>query len=310
MDIKIFINKIRKVALRQLYCYNWAIPDKTYLRLVYYLKNGEWLNLEHPQTYNEKLNWLKLHDKNPLYTSLVDKYSVKELVSKIVGDDYVIPTIGVWDRAEDIEWESLPSQFVLKTTHGGGNNGVVICKDKASFNILEAVEKLNKSMKQAIYKRLREWPYKNVPKKIIAEQYMEDSITHDLRDYKFFCFNGKVRALFIATDRGSGNVKFDYYDEAFNHLDLVQQHPMSGKNLPKPVCFDEMKIIAEKLSTGFPQVRIDLYEVNGKVLFGEYTFFHHGGVVPFHPKSWDFVFGSWIKLPVDKVKQITLTKQR
>ena len=273
------------------------LPDKPYLQILYLLKMGSVLHLKNPSTYNEKINWLKLYNRKPEYTMMVDKYAVKDYVAKIIGREHVIPTLGAWDTPEAIEWDALPNQFVLKTSMGGGNLGVVICKDKASFNKEEAIRKLQKAMKQDLYKNLREWPYKNVRKRILAETYMEDDTTKELRDYKFFAFDGEVKALFIATERGSGDVKFDYFDADFNHLDLVQQHPMSGVDIPKPVCFEEMKAIAGKLSVGLPHVRVDLYEVNGKVFFGEYTFSHHGGIVPFHPEKWDYEFGSWIKLP-------------
>ena len=275
---------------------NFLYSDEMYLRMLFRLKMGYKLNLENPTTFSEKLQWLKLYNRRPEYTTMVDKYAVKEYVAKIIGDKYIIPTLGVWDSPEDIDWDTLPNQFVLKTTHGGGNTGVVICKDKSTFDKEKAIEKLNRSLKQDIYKTLREWPYKNVPRRIIAEQYIEAK-NYDLPDYKFFCFDGEVKALFIGTERGTGNVKFDYYDADFNHLDLIQQHPMSGRQLEKPVGFEEMKRVASQLSKGIPQVRIDLYNVNGKIYFGEITFFHHGGVVPFHPESWDYTFGSWIKLP-------------
>ena len=278
-------------------CGGW-LPDKLYLQFFYLLKMGRMLNLKEPKGYNEKIQWLKLYNRKAEYTTMVDKYSVKDYVSRIIGEEYVIPTLGVWNNPENIDFESLPNQFVLKTTHGGGNTGVIVCKDKSKLNKTEVILRLKKSLKQDLYKSLREWPYKNVRKRVLAEVYMEDSKTKELRDYKFFAFNGEVKALFIATDRESGDVKFDYFDADFNHLDLVQQHPMSGVNIPRPVCFEEMKAIASKLSVGLPHVRVDLYEVNGKVYFGEYTFSHHGGVVPFHPKKWDYVFGSWIKLPV------------
>lgn len=273
------------------------LPDKLYLQLLYRLKMGKRLSLENPQTFNEKLQWLKLYNRRPEYTLMVDKYAVKSYVANIIGDEYVIPTLGVYDRLEDIDWDALPNQFVLKTTHGGGNTGVTICKDKSSFSKEIAVAKLKKSLKQDLYKSLREWPYKNVPHRILAEVFMEDTRTKELRDYKFFVFDGIVRALFVATERGGGDVKFDFYDPDFNHLDIVQEHPMSGKSIEKPDCFEEMKTIASKLGKGIPAVRIDLYEVNGKIYFGEFTFTHHGGLVPFHPEKWDYDFGAWIKLP-------------
>lgn len=277
--------------------FTW-LPDILYIKLMFRFKMGCWPNLKNPQTFSEKLQWLKLYNRRPEYTKMVDKYAVKEYVANIIGDEYIIPTLGVWDNPEDIEWDKLPNQFVLKTTHGGGSNGVVICKDKAIFDKDKAVSLLKRSMKQDIYMLLKEWPYKNVPKKIIAEQYINPiSQQKDLPDYKFFCFNGVVRALFIGTERETGNVKFDYFDADFNHLNLIQQHPMSGRELPKPINFEKMKQIASKLSVGIPHVRIDLYDVNGKIYFGEMTFTHHGGLVPFHPKKWDYVFGNWLMLP-------------
>ena len=276
------------------------LPDRQYLQILYLLKTGKVLHLNNPQTFNEKLQWMKLYDRKPEYTMMVDKFEVKDYVSKMIGEGHVIPTLGVWDRPEDINWDCLPNKFVLKTTHGGGNTGVIVCKDKSKLDRADAISRLNRSMKQDLFKSQREWPYKNVKRRILAETYMEDEKTKELRDYKFFAFDGEVKALFIATDRGSGDVKFDYFDADFKHLNLIQQHPMSGLQIERPVCFHEMKNIASKLSAGLPQVRVDLYEVNGKVFFGEYTFFHHGGVVPFHPEIWDYEFGSWIKLPERK----------
>ena len=296
IHVKEYIRQPKRVAVKMLQHYGSWIPDKLYIQWMYRLKMGKKLNLKNPTTFNEKLQWLKLYNRRPEYTTMVDKYAVKEYVAKIIGDKYIIPTLGVWDSPEDIDWDTLPNQFVLKTTHGGGNTGVVICKDKSTFDREKAIEKLSHSLKQDIYKTLREWPYKNVPRRIIAEQFIEAE-NNDLPDYKFFCFDGEVKALFIGTERGTGNVKFDYFDADFNHLDLIQQHPLSGRNIPKPVCFEKMKDVAAKLSIGIPHVRIDLYEVKGHIFFGEYTFYHHGGCVPFHPQKWDEIWGSWIKLP-------------
>lgn len=270
--------------------------DEVYTKIRYRLYFGKKLNLDNPQTYNEKLQWLKLYDHNPLYSRMVDKYAVKKLVADKIGEKYIIPTLGVWASFDDIDYNTLPNQFVLKTTMGGGNSGVVICKDKSKFEKKAAKKKLERSLKSLLYKRTREWPYRDVPPRIIAEKYIESN-AGDLPDYKFFCFDGEVKAMFIATDRFSGNVKFDYFDADFNHLDLIQVHPMSGKMIQCPEEFDEMKRIASELSKGLPEVRVDLYDVDGKIYFGELTFFHHGGVVPFHPESWDYEFGSWVKLP-------------
>ena len=271
------------------------IPDKLYLQMLYRRVFNKKLDLENPQGYNEKLFWLKLYDRRPEYTTMVDKYAVKQYVADRIGEEYVIPTLGVWNKPEDIEWEKLPDQFVLKCTHDSG--GLVICRDKEKLDIQSAMKKLRKSLKTNYYKAGREWPYKNVPRRIIAEKYMEDKSVGELPDYKFFCFDGVVKALFIGTERGTGDVKFDYYDADFNHLDLVQIHPMSGKDLPKPQHFEKMKELASKLSKGLPQVRVDFYNINGDIYFGELTFFHHGAVIPFHPESWDYTFGSWINLP-------------
>jgi hypothetical protein len=274
------------------------VPDKWYVKLQYHCFFEKPLNLESPKTFNEKLLWMKLYDHRPEYTTMVDKYAVKQYVADIIGKEYIIPTLGVWDKPEDIEWEKMPKQFVVKCTHDSG--GLVICRDKSKLDKDAAIKKLRASLNRNYYKSSREWPYKNVPHRIIAEKYMEDSSVGELPDYKFFCFDGEVKALFIGTERGSGDVKFDYYDADFNHLDLIQMHPMSGKDLPKPDNFEKMKELASKLSKGIPHVRVDFYNINGAIYFGEMTFYHHGGVVPFHPESWDYTFGSWIKLPVNK----------
>lgn len=259
---------------------------------------GAKLDLKNPQRFNEKLQWLKLYDRNPLYTALVDKYAVKQWVEKRCGKEIIIPTLFVWDRVEDIEWDKLPNQFVLKTTHSGDSLGVVICKDKTCFDKQKAIKELSKSISKDYYKTGREWPYKNVKHRIIAEEYMEDSKYHELRDYKFFCFDGVVKALFIASGRQSDALTFDYFDENFKNLHIKQSHPNSEELFVKPASFELMKDIASKLSSGLPHVRVDLYDVNGKVYFGEMTFYHYGGFVGFHPDKWDYMFGSWINLPI------------
>lgn len=206
-------------------------------------------------------------------------------------------TYGVWNEAEEIEWDQLPNQFVLKTNHDGGNNGVFIVKDKSTIDKGKLIRNINKSLQRDTFALGREWPYKSVKRCVFAEQYLEDT-TGELRDYKFFCFDGVVKYLFIATERQSGGeVKFNYFDADFNDLGIVQHHPMSDKKIEKPKMFEQMKELAAKLSKGLPEVRVDLYEVNGKIYFGEYTFFHHGGFVPFHPDEWDFIFGANIQLP-------------
>lgn len=273
--------------------------DKTYMRLKFFSVFHRRLNLKNPQSYSEKLQWLKLYDRNPLYTKLVDKYAAKQYVTEKVGGEYVIPMIGkgVWDKFEDIPFESFPNQFVLKTTHDSGS--VVVCTDKSQFDYAKAKTILEKSLKHDYYKATKEWPYKDVPRRIIAEKYMVDESGYELKDYKWFCFDGEPKALFIATDRGNPNehTKFDFYDMDFNHLPFTNGHENATREVKKPKGFEEMKRLAGVLSQGLPHVRVDFYDINGKVYFGEMTFYHWSGFMPFEPEEWDYKFGEWIKLP-------------
>lgn len=273
------------------------MSDEEYLKRLYKARIGRELNLSHPKTFNEKIQWLKLHDRKPIYTTMVDKYTAKQYVADRIGEEYIIPTLGVWDKFEDIDFDALPNQFVLKCTHDSG--GLVICRDKSSLDKQKAKEKIERSLKKNYYWSGREWPYKDVKPRIIAEQYMEDTKTEELRDYKFFCFDGVAKALFIATDRQKEDeeVKFDFYDMEFRHLDFKQGHPNASVSPAKPETFNEMRQLAEKLSKGIPHLRVDFYEVNGKAYFGELTFSHFSGMVPFNPEKWDETFGSWIRLP-------------
>lgn len=428
------------------------LPDSTYIKLRYRFQMHRRLNLKNPRTFQEKLQWLKLHDQNPEYTKMVDKVLVKDYVAAKIGGQYVVPILGVWDKPEEIDWESLPNRFVLKTNHSGGNSGVVICHDKTTFDRQAAINKLNYSLKGDVYKDLREWPYKNIARKVFAEQFIEaapdvkdlpdykwycfngepefcqviqnrtsnetidffdidwnhqdfvglnevsnpvlcfadklperpnnletqvriarelssgipyaridlyetkenvyfgevtfypmsgmgvftpeqyDEILGkmlvlpgekrggviikklqnnelvfsepDLQDYKFFCFDGEVKALFIASDRQNPKeeVKFDFFDADFNHLPLRQGHPNASVPPEKPRSFEEMKQLAAKLSKGIPHVRVDLYEVNGHPLFGEMTFCHFAAMMPFEPEEWDVRFGNW--LDIEKINRV------
>ena len=274
------------------------LSDKRYINIMYraaFDKKIDWVN---PKTYNEKLQWLKLYDRRPEYTIMVDKYAAKEYVSKIIGSQYIIPTLGIWDRFGDIDFDSLPDQFVLKCTHDSG--GLVIVKDKSDFDMTGARKKLETCLKRNYFWKGREWPYKNVRPRIIAEKYMVDESNSELKDYKFFCFSGNVKYLFVASDRNipGREVKFDYFDIHFNRLPMRQSvHPTSEYKIDRPETFDEMIQVAERLAKNIPQVRIDLYEINGSVYFGEYTFFHHGGFVPFIPDRYDYEWGALIELP-------------
>lgn len=275
------------------------MSDESYLKKKYYAKFGKKLNLSNPQTFSEKIQWLKLHDRKPIYSRMVDKIEAKLIVAELIGNEYIIPTLGIWDRFEDINFDELPDQFVLKCSHDSG--GLVICKDKNKFDVKKAEEKIRKSLQHNYYLSGREWPYKNVNPRIMAEQYVEDSSTEELRDYKFFCFDGKVKALFVASDRQKEEeTKFDFFDENYNHLPFENGHPNANVIPEKPATFEAMKKIAEKLSAGIPHLRVDLYEVDGRIYFGEMTFCHWSGFQPFSPEEWDYTFGSWIKLPTDK----------
>ena len=271
------------------------LDDKAYLKLMYKIHMGKSLNLDHPQTFNEKLQWLKIHDRNPLYTTLVDKYEVKKYVADKIGEQYIIPTLGVWNHFDDIDFDSLPDQFVLKCTHDSG--GLVICRDKSKLNKRAAKEKLEKCLKRNYYWSGREWPYKNVKPRIIAEKYMEDSETSELSDYKFYSFQGVIKAMFIASGRQKGQTKADYFDMKFKPLPFTRGYPNANVLPKKPKNFDEMVKIARILTKDIPEARADFYEVNGKTYFGEITFFDGSGMERFNPESWDKTFGEWLKLP-------------
>ena len=300
--ISTYFKQPKKLCLALLTHFGTWLPDALYLKIMFRLKMGYGLDLKSPKTFDEKLQWLKLYNRKPEYTQMVDKYEVKKLVERILGKEYVIPTLGVWDRFEDIDFSTLPDCFVLKTTNGGGGGGVVICHDKDSLNKASASERLNHSLGASIYKHLKEWPYKNVKPRIIAEEFKVDG-SGELRDYKFYCFNGEPKACLIASERFSGHqTYFDYFDMDEHHLPFTQ----GGSNnpvIPKlPSTFEAMKKIAKKLSQGIPHVRIDLYSVDDKVYFGEFTFFDASGFEKFAPKEWDDIFGDWLVLP-SKVKR-------
>lgn len=285
---------------------NFLFPDKLYLTLLFRLKMGYWIDWKNPKTFSEKLQWLKLYDRKPEYTTMVDKYAVKEYVAKIIGEEYIIPTLGVWDKPEDIDWDSLPQTFVLKTTHGGGGSGVIICKDKATFNKADAIAKLKNSLNECIYKSLREWPYKNVKKKIIAEVFLEDSVTikinTDLPDYKFYCFNGEPAYCQVIRDRRSKET-IDFYDMEWNHMPFVGLTPIASNGLTpvaRPAYLFKMLEISRGLSKEISFSRIDFYVIDNKIYFGEITFFPYSGIGEFSPKEWNKRLGSMLKLPFEK----------
>ena len=258
------------------------LPDKIYLSLRYRCRMGHWINWKNPKTFTEKIQWLKINNRRPEYTRMVDKFAVKEYVAGVIGEEYIIPTLGVWDKPEDIDWDSLPDQFVLKTTHGGGGGGVVICRDKKTFDKGKALEKLTESLNSDIYKSFREWPYKDVPKRIIADKFMtpeKNLESAGLMDYKFFCFNGKVR--FFKVDFGRFvEHHANYYSPEGELLEFGEQglEPDPNYHIELPNNLKEMIALAEKLSANEPFLRVDFYNVNGKIYFGELTFYPASGM--------------------------------
>ena len=294
---KLFIDKeARQMWLAAKGVYN-RMPDEDYLKMRFKNKFGRALDLENPRSFNEKIQWLKLYDCKPIYTTMVDKYEVKQYVAERIGEEYIIPTLGVWDRFEDIDFDSLPNQFVLKCTHDSG--GVVIVKDKSQLDMEKARAKLGKRLKRNFYYTGREWPYKNVKPRIIAEVYMEDSVTAELRDYKFFAFNGIVKTMFISSNRQSADEEktLDFFDKDYNHLPIRKGCPNANVLPERPQNFEKMWQLAETLAAGIPHLRVDFYEVDGKIYFGELTFSSGSGLIPFEPEQWDYTFGDWITLP-------------
>ena len=275
--------------------------DKTYLKILYNSYTKKRLHFDNPVTFTEKLQWLKLHNTSEACTHMVDKYAVREFIKEKIGEEYLIPLLGVWSDFDEINFDLLPNQFVLKCTHDSGS--VVICRDKSNLDFNSARKKLNKGLKRNYYWRGREYPYKNVQTRIIAEQYTVDE-NDELNDYKFFCFDGEPKMLFYASERfakDKGGVKFDYYDMNLNHLDIQSYGNLNAKpeNYLKPFPeFEKMKELAQILSDGFAHVRVDLYLVSGRIYFGEMTFHHDGGLVPFIPEKWDHILGEMIKLPI------------
>lgn len=270
--------------------------DRLYLQVAYFLSmNGRVLHLDHPRSFSEKLQWLKLNEHHEEYTRLVDKVQAKDYVAGIIGESHIIPTLGVWERFDDIDFDKLPQRFVLKCSHD--SQGIVICRNKSQLDIDAARRKINRCLKRNYYYCGREYPYRHVPKRILAEQFLVDESGTELKDYKFFCFDGEVKMLYVASERGKAT-KFDFFDLEFNHLPFRQSYPTSRKKLVKPENFDQMIDIARRLSQGFRHVRVDLYNVNGKIYFGELTFFNNAGLLPFQPHEWDVKIGEWLKLPV------------
>ena len=273
------------------------MSDKLYLKCMYGAMIGRKLNLDNPKTFNEKLQWLKLYNRKPEYSKLVDKYDVKFYISKLIGEEYVIPTLGIYDSFDDIDFDALPNQFVLKCTHDSGST--VICRDKATFDFGKARTKLTRKFKSNLFWHGREWPYKDVKPRIIAEQYMESDGDKDLTDYKFYCFNGEPKFLYIShglSDHSTAHISYvslDWKKQPFKRNDFADFDELP----PKPVNFDKMVELCGILSANIPFLRVDFYEINGCVYFSELTFFPGSGFTAFEPQEWDEKIGEWIDLP-------------
>ena len=291
-EINCVIEKII-LALRNRRMLDW-LPDVIYLKLIFRIKMHQRLELKKPATFNEKMQWLKLHDRNPSYSKMVDKYEVKKIVADRIGEKYIIPVLGIWDKFEEIDFDKLPNQFVLKCTHDSG--GIVICKDKSEFNKEMARKKLNSSLRTNHFYHGREWPYKNVKPRIMAEKYMEDS-SGELRDYKLMMFNGKHKCSFVCTERHEREgLKVTFFDTEWNEMPFERHYPRSRKKIPKPESYEEMIACAGILSRSIPFVRIDFYEIGNKPYFGEITFYPGSGMEEFNPESWDRIMGDWLDI--------------
>lgn len=274
------------------------LPDKAYLGLYYFARFKKPCNFRDPKTFSEKMQWLKLYSRKPEYTVMADKHAAKDFVAQRIGSQYIIPTLGVWDRFEDIDFDALPEQFVLKCTHDSG--GLVVCRDKSTLDMEHARKVITESLNRDYYLVAREWPYKDIPRRIIAEKLMSDETQKaGLTDYKFYCFNGEPKFLYVSSgleDHATASISFLNLDWSFAPFRRVDYTPF--KELPpKPKNYEKMLEITRTLSKGQAFLRVDLYEIGGQVYFSELTFTPGGGMIAFHPQQWDETVGSWITLP-------------
>lgn len=281
-------------------CLDW-IPDKPYLKMFYWGMVGKRLNLKNPKGFNEKLQWMKLYYHNPDYVQMVDKYAVKSYIAEKYPDIKLIHTLGVWNNADEIDFDGLPDQFVLKCTHDSGS--VIICKDKSGFDFEKAKNDLQRALNANMYHYGREWVYKEVQPRIIAEEYVQDDDSDELKDYKFMCFDGEVKCIFVCTDRFSPEgLHVTFFDRDWNVLPFTRHYPRKEEGVPRPTNLSKMIEYAERMSKGMPFVRIDFYSIKGEIFFGEYTFFPGCGFEEFTPDEWDYKLGDWIKLPERNVQ--------
>lgn len=287
--------KARKIKL--LHTVGSHLNDVTYSKLLYRISVGRHLNLKKPQTYTEKLQWLKLNDRRPEYTMMQDKYAVREYVANTIGNEYLIPLLGLWKDANDIDFQTLPDQFVLKCNHDCGS--VIICRDKSQFNFDKAKERLNTCLSKNYYDSAREWAYKDIKPLILAEKYMSTYNEKTLTDYKFFCFSGKAKMLYVGTgEPHTDQQRIDYFDVEFNHLPIKRGSiPNANKTIEKPEGFEKLIPLVERIANNIPFIRVDFYIVDGHPYFGEIAFYPSAGLAEFSPYEWEERIGSWIQLP-------------
>lgn len=277
------------------------MPDRYFLKVKWKRCMGYELALDCPETFNEKLQWLKLYDRKPIYTTMVDKLRAKQWIADRIGEQYVIPTLAVYDSVDKIDLDMLPDKFVLKCNHDCGS--VVICKDKSTFDIDLAKKKLGEALKKNYYWNSREWPYKNVKRCVFAEKYLEEQGMEAPADYKFYCFAGEPRLFYVTSDKGGDlPVRQDFFDIKGSHLEIQDKHysnnPKMVPNLPMDLA--EMVVLCRQLSDGIPHLRVDFYELNKTIYIGELTLYEAAGFCEFKPDKYNKILGDWIKLPTDK----------
>lgn len=285
------------------YPYTYILSDKSFIKKLYKKRMGKKINLSNPQTFTEKQNWLKLYDRNPIYTVMVDKYLARDFVKERIGEQYLVPLLGVWNNADEIDFSALPDKFVLKCNH---NSDVIIFRNETftskdnSILTEEAVrKKLNEQLKSDYYLGKREWSYKNVSRKIICEKYMENVDDTEPLEYKVLCFGGVPKYIIVISGRFSNReTTMDTYDTEWNYTDLINgESPLSGDVFEKPDCLNEICKISAKLSADIPFIRVDFNYWNNRLYFGELTFFDAAGFEKYKPEEWDYYLGSLINLP-------------
>ena len=292
------IYKMKKIIKKIFRYFLNFIPDRIYIKLQYLKKTGKFLNLNNPILFNEKIQWLKLYNQKPQYTKMVDKYEVQEYITNIIGDEYLIPIYGVWDTFNEIPFKIIPDKFILKCTHDSGS--FRICKDKHSFDMEAAKKHFNNALKRNYYFGNREWVYKNIKPRIIAQKLLIDETDEDLRDYKIFCFNGEPKLVQVDFDKFS-NWKMNYYSPQWEYQHLSLVHPTSPETIiPKPELLEQLLQLTKVLTIGIPHVRVDFFVVNKKIYFGEFTFYNYAGYEQFYPYEWNKIIGDWLILPENK----------